>query len=72
MEISIQTVDPGNEDLHRLIAKLDEELLERYPKSGIYGVDFNDSKVGRMVFIVAYADSEPVLRRITVAGRKQC
>jgi putative acetyltransferase len=60
MNIELRTVGPDNWDLHQLIAKLDEELLERYPKQGIFGLDFNDPKVKEVTFVIAYLRETPV------------
>jgi putative acetyltransferase len=58
--IDIRIVEPDNPDLHRLIDKLDEGLLQLYPAEGIFGVDFGDPKVADMVFCVAYIGQQAV------------
>lgn len=60
MHITIREVDYLNQELHSLIKRLDTELLDRYPKQHIYGVDFDDMKVKEMTFVVAYLESIPV------------
>lgn len=60
LPIELRTVGPDNPDLHQLIAKLDDELLERYPKQGIFGLDFNDPKVKQVTFVIAYLGETPV------------
>nr|WP_284241204.1 GNAT family N-acetyltransferase [Paenibacillus glycanilyticus] len=61
MERTIVQIDHDNEDLHRLIRKLDEDLAERYPNpDDVFTVDFTDPKVREMVFMVAYIDGVAV------------
>lgn len=60
MGVVLKIVDSNNQDLHELIGRLDEELMERYPKQGIYGIDFNDPKVNEVTFVIAYHDEKPV------------
>ncbi|TDF99874.1 N-acetyltransferase [Paenibacillus piri] len=55
MDVEIKKVQPNDPDLLRLIAKLDEELLERYPAEEVHGVDVTDPRVREIVFIIAYA-----------------
>jgi GNAT superfamily N-acetyltransferase len=49
-----------NTDLARLIKKLDEDLLTRYPADEIFGVDFDDPKINEVVFVIAYSGEIPV------------
>lgn len=58
MDIILKKVDENNSDLHYLIQKLDRELNEKYPNEGIFGVDFNDEKVKKMIFVVAFYDNK--------------
>lgn len=58
-DVAFVIVPPEHQDLQALIERLDEELLQRYPHETIYGVDFNDPKVKKMTFVVAYADGQP-------------
>jgi putative acetyltransferase len=58
--ITIKNVTSDNPHLHRLIAALDRDLLERYPPEEIFGLDFNDPEVQQVLFVVAYVDDEPV------------
>lgn len=46
--------------LHALIAKLDQDLMARYPIEDIYFVDFNDPSIERVTFAVALLDDIPV------------
>lgn len=44
-KLTILKVESNHEDLHKLIQRLDEDLLERYPADEIYLVDFSNPKV---------------------------
>lgn len=59
-EVDFVVVEPDNSDLRKLIVFLDEELKERYPHETIYVVDFDDPKVNKMTFVVAYLNGIPV------------
>ncbi|KOS02252.1 GNAT family N-acetyltransferase [Paenibacillus polymyxa] len=59
-KLTILKVESNHEDLHELIQRLDEDLLERYPADEIYLVDFSNPKVKEMVFAVVYMDEKPV------------
>lgn len=58
--LSISRVDADYPDLHRMIALLDEDLLQRYPPEDIHGVDFTDPLVREMTFVVAYDGDRPI------------
>ncbi|MDT3425598.1 GNAT superfamily N-acetyltransferase [Paenibacillus forsythiae] len=57
-EVEYIIVDSGNPDLRILIARLDEELLERYPQERIYGVDFDHPDVRKIIFVIARRQGE--------------
>jgi GNAT superfamily N-acetyltransferase len=59
-KLRIKTVCPNDKDLMELINELDEELLTRYPKEGIFALDFNHPKINTATFVVAYFDDIPV------------
>lgn len=44
-KLTILKVESHHEDLHELIQRLDEDLLERYPADEIYLVDFPIQKL---------------------------
>lgn len=56
----IVIVGKRDRDLHELIGRLDEELLERYPADEIFGLDFDSPKADETTFAVAYLGSRPV------------
>jgi GNAT superfamily N-acetyltransferase len=58
--VVVKEVNSENSNLHKLIFKLDNELKERYPEEGIFGLNFNDPKVNEIVFVVAYINDYPV------------
>ncbi|WP_274654726.1 hypothetical protein [Paenibacillus humicola] len=58
--IKLEEVKPDHQDLARLIRKLDDYLLERYPADEVFGVDFNDPSTKEMVFILAYLEGQAV------------
>jgi GNAT superfamily N-acetyltransferase len=58
--LQIKVVYPDDKDLMALINDLDEELLTRYPKEGIFTLDFNQPKINTATFVVAYSDNIPV------------
>jgi len=58
--LQIKIVSLDNKDLLMLIKELDEELETRYPKEGIFKLDFNHPKINATTFFVAYFDNEPV------------
>ena len=41
-ELKIIEVGHDDSSLHRLIEKLDADLLQRYPADEVFGLDFND------------------------------
>ncbi|RUS46496.1 GNAT family N-acetyltransferase [Cohnella sp. AR92] len=43
-----------------MIEQLDEDLVQRYPREDIHGLDFSDPKVAQVTFAVAYANGAPV------------
>ncbi|KJD43183.1 GNAT family N-acetyltransferase [Paenibacillus terrae] len=59
-KLTIVKVKSDHADLHELIQRLDEDLLERYPADEIYLVDFSNPKVKEMIFAVVYLDEKPV------------
>jgi len=59
-KLQIKVVYPDDKDLMTLINELDEELLTRYPKEGIFTLDFNHPKIITVTFVVAYLDNIPV------------
>ncbi|MCP3776663.1 GNAT family N-acetyltransferase [Paenibacillus sp. MZ04-78.2] len=50
---TIQVVEPNNEHLIALIAKLDDYLYSLYPPDEVFGVDLEGAKVNEMVFVLA-------------------
>jgi len=58
--LQMKAVCPDDKDLMALINELDEELLTRYPKEGIFVLDFNHSKINTATFVVAYSGNIPV------------
>jgi len=58
--LQIEFVCPDDKDLIALINDLDEELLTRYPKEGIFALDFNQPTINTATFVVAYLDNIPV------------
>ncbi|AJY75507.1 GNAT family N-acetyltransferase [Paenibacillus beijingensis] len=58
-EMTIRLVEMAETDLHGLIAKLDRELLERYPADEIFGLDFSDPKNAHTKFVIAYIGGVP-------------
>jgi len=58
--LQIKVVYPDDKDLMALINELDEELLTRYPKEGIFALDFNHPKINNATFVVAYSGNIPV------------
>jgi len=60
MGFNIQLVHHTNADLLALIAKLDQDLMERYPIEEIHFVDFNDPSVEQITFAVVYEGETPV------------
>ena len=71
-KIKIKVVYPDNEDLMALINELDEELLTRYPKEGIFTLDFNQPKINTATFVVAYLDNIPVGCGTILPMSKEC
>lgn len=57
---TIRTVHHTSSDLSGLIAKLDEDLYQRYPADEVHLVDFTDPSINEIVFIVAYLNEVPV------------
>ena len=70
--LQINVVDPDNKDLKALINELDEELLTRYPKEGIFTLDFNQPKINTATFVVAYSDNIPVGCGAILPMSKEC
>ncbi|SDN73320.1 Acetyltransferase (GNAT) family protein [Paenibacillus sp. yr247] len=60
MSLEIKLVDHTDPILLGLIAKLDQDLLERYPVEEIHFVDFSDPSVENITFAVAFEDNVPV------------
>jgi putative acetyltransferase len=58
--ITVKAVTTDDPDLHRMIFRLDEDLLQRYNPEDIHGFDFNDPKVKEAFFAVAYAEGVPI------------
>jgi GNAT superfamily N-acetyltransferase len=58
--LQIKVVYPNDKDLMALINELNEELLTRYPKEGIFALDFNHPKINTATFVVAYSGNIPV------------
>jgi GNAT superfamily N-acetyltransferase len=59
-ELELKRVNADNQDLRRLIKKLDIYLGERYPESSIHSVDLDTADKDNVIFIVAYKNSIPV------------
>ncbi|SFM14334.1 N-acetylglutamate synthase, GNAT family [Paenibacillus sp. 1_12] len=55
-DVHVKQVSFDNIDLSVLIAKLDAELLLKYPKEDIFGVDFEDPEIHKMTFVIAYCE----------------
>jgi len=70
--LQIKVVYPDNKDLMTLINELDEELLTRYPKEGIFTLDFNQPKINTATFVVAYSDNIPVGCGAILPMSKEC
>ncbi|RTE05756.1 GNAT family N-acetyltransferase [Paenibacillus whitsoniae] len=60
MELKLFFVPDTDPDLHALIAKLDDDLMQRYPKEDIFTVDFHAPYVKTMKFAVGYIDDRAV------------
>ncbi|MFD0696968.1 GNAT family N-acetyltransferase [Paenibacillus sp. GCM10027628] len=60
MSLHIQLVKHTDPILLALIAKLDQDLMQRYPIEEIHFVDFNDPSVERITFAVAFEGDMPV------------
>lgn len=58
-DVVVKVVPAHESALHELIAKLDREMLEKYPQEGVFGVDFSDTKVDEMIFAVAFVGDIP-------------
>ncbi|KPV60592.1 GCN5 family acetyltransferase [Paenibacillus sp. A3] len=54
--LTIQVVEPNNEHLIALIAKLDDYLYSLYPADEVFGVDLEGATVNEMVFVLAYSN----------------
>ncbi|PUA36358.1 GNAT family N-acetyltransferase [Paenibacillus elgii] len=54
--LTVQVVEPSNEHLLALIAKLDDYLYSLYPADEVFGVDLEGSDVDEVVFVLAYWD----------------
>lgn len=59
-KIQLKKVHHTSLDLSGLIARLDEDLYQRYPADEVHLVDFTDPSVEEIVFVVAYLDEVPV------------
>ncbi|WP_328805530.1 GNAT family N-acetyltransferase [Paenibacillus apii] len=74
-DVEYVIVDSGNPDLRRLIAMLDEELLERYPQERIYGVDFDHPDTRKIIFVIARHNGEALgcggIRPLTLDSNEQ-
>jgi putative acetyltransferase len=58
--IHLEIVHQTSTDLKGLIAKLDEDLYQRYPADEVHVVDFTDPRIDEIVFVVAYLNETPV------------
>ncbi|MCR8845872.1 GNAT family N-acetyltransferase [Paenibacillus sp. SC116] len=58
--IRFEYVTPHHPDVQPTVAKLDEDLLLRYPPEDIFGMDFNDPHIDEVQFVLAYDDETPV------------
>ncbi len=58
-EIILSEVSHSDPQLRTLIGLLDEELLTRYPKSGIHGLDFDDPQIAAVRFFLITVEGEP-------------
>lgn len=58
--ITVRNVSAQEPDLHLLISRLDQDLLQRYPADEIFGLDFNDPDIDQIHFAVAYDGNVPV------------
>jgi len=68
----VKVVYPDDKDLKVLINELDEELLTRYPKEGIFTLDFNHPKINTATFVVAYSGNIPVGCGAILPMYKEC
>ncbi|MEK8126468.1 GNAT family N-acetyltransferase [Paenibacillus filicis] len=59
-ELTLQWVEPQNEDLLALIAKLDDYLYGLYPAEEVFVVDLDKPEVSQVVFVVAYEEGVAV------------
>ncbi|QGQ99497.1 GNAT family N-acetyltransferase [Paenibacillus psychroresistens] len=59
-KINVQLVSHESIELIGLIAKLDEDLYQRYPEDEVHVVDFTDPSIAEIVFIIAYQNETPV------------
>lgn len=57
--LEIKQVSHMDAGLHSLIARLDQDLLSRYPSEEVHVIDFTDPDVVRATFVVAYLDGRP-------------
>ncbi|MGF7036534.1 GNAT superfamily N-acetyltransferase [Paenibacillus mucilaginosus] len=57
--LEIKQISHTDAVLHGLIARLDEDLLSRYPSDQVHVIDFNDPDVAQATFVVAYMDGTP-------------
>ncbi len=69
MKIQIRRESPSSPAAKRLIKKLDEDLLERYPLQFIHGLRPGDAENPDLFFVVAYAENKAVGRRMRVPAR---
>ncbi|MDF2923031.1 MAG: family acetyltransferase [Paenibacillaceae bacterium] len=56
---TITAVQANHPHLRQLVAKLDLELLERYPPEEVFGIDLDDPSMDQVFFIIAYEDGQP-------------
>jgi putative acetyltransferase len=70
--LQIKAVYPNDKDLMTLINELDEELLTKYPKEGIFTLNFNQPKINTAAFVVAYSDNIPVGCGAILPISKEC
>ncbi|WP_245583585.1 GNAT family N-acetyltransferase [Paenibacillus assamensis] len=58
--IRLEYVTPHHPDVQPTVARLDEDLLRRYPPEDIFGMDFNDPHIDEVQFVLAYDGETPV------------
>ncbi|KRE93295.1 GCN5 family acetyltransferase [Paenibacillus sp. Soil766] len=60
VSLEIKFVQHSDPILHDLIAKLDQDLMARYPIEEIYFVDFDDPSIEQITFAIALLEGIPV------------